>query len=71
MTSKAICLASDVGDRFSPTNEEIINHFLRHKLLGNDHLVSKIPQLDIYQFDPWDLPCKQMDNLKYLSLFLL
>lgn len=56
MTSKAICLASDVGDRFSPTNEEIINHFLRHKLLGNDHLVSKIPQLDIYQFDPWDLP---------------
>eukprot|EP00258_Populus_trichocarpa_P031089 XP_024447108.1 NAC domain-containing protein 91 isoform X3 [Populus trichocarpa] len=46
----------NVGDRFSPTKEELITHFLMQKLLGNDHLVSRITLLDVYQSDPWDLP---------------
>ncbi|XP_011002895.1 PREDICTED: protein CUP-SHAPED COTYLEDON 2-like [Populus euphratica] len=46
----------NVGDRFSPTKDELITHFLMQKLLGNDHLVSRIPLLDVYQRDPWDLP---------------
>ncbi|XP_061943930.1 NAC domain-containing protein 41-like isoform X2 [Populus nigra] len=46
----------NVGDRFSPTKDELITHFLMQKLLGNDHLVSRIPPLDVYQRDPWDLP---------------
>ncbi|CAK7324000.1 unnamed protein product [Dovyalis caffra] len=49
-------IPSNIGDRFSPTPEQLVNHYLNHKLLGNDQLVSRIRQLDIYQFDPWDLP---------------
>ncbi|KAJ6952690.1 NAC domain-containing protein 96-like [Populus alba x Populus x berolinensis] len=39
----------NVGDRFSPTMVELITHFLMQKLLGNDHLVSRIPLHDVYQ----------------------
>ncbi|KAG6738004.1 hypothetical protein POTOM_059539 [Populus tomentosa] len=46
----------NVGDRFSPTMDELVTHFLMEKLLGNDHLVSRIPLHDVYQRDPWDLP---------------
>lgn len=59
----------EVGERFSPTDEEIVNHFLKLKLLGNDHEVCKIPDLDIYQFDPWDLPRKNMISVQSFLSF--
>ncbi|KAJ6696706.1 hypothetical protein OIU85_003091 [Salix viminalis] len=56
MTSKTTPSEYSVGERFRPTGVELINHFLKGKLLGNDQLVSRIPQLDdLYQFDPWNL----------------
>ncbi|KAB5512772.1 hypothetical protein DKX38_029800 [Salix brachista] len=55
MTSKTTPSEYNVGERFRPTDVELINHFLKEKLLGNDQLVSRIPLLDLYQFDPWNL----------------
>ncbi|XP_011039628.1 PREDICTED: NAC domain-containing protein 4-like [Populus euphratica] len=47
-----------VGYRFHPTDEEIIDHYLRNKLNGLDSLVDAyIGEIDhLYQWDPWDLP---------------
>ncbi|KAL3755617.1 hypothetical protein ACJRO7_002636 [Eucalyptus globulus] len=49
------------GFRFFPTEEELVSFYLRNKLeatrealLGQIQRV--IPVLDIYEFDPWDLP---------------
>ncbi|KAL0693388.1 hypothetical protein Bca4012_060568 [Brassica carinata] len=43
-----------VGYRFSPTNEELINFYLKNKILG---LVDdSISEVDIYSFDPKLLP---------------
>ena len=44
------------GFRFSPTNEELISYYLKKKLQGNDYSVEVISQLDIWKFEPWDLP---------------
>ncbi|CAI8596362.1 unnamed protein product [Vicia faba] len=45
------------GFRFHPTDEEIVCFYLKRKLTGNlpfrfDHLAV----IDIYKFEPWDLP---------------
>ncbi|XP_020589580.1 NAC transcription factor 47-like [Phalaenopsis equestris] len=42
------------GFRFHPTDEELIVHYLRKRTAP----VSIIAAIDIYKFDPWDLPEK-------------
>ncbi|XVF55767.1 hypothetical protein PTKIN_Ptkin06aG0063700 [Pterospermum kingtungense] len=49
------------GFRFYPTEEELVSFYLRSKLEGNredlNHLMNRvIPDVDIYEFNPWDLP---------------
>ncbi|KAF9669151.1 hypothetical protein SADUNF_Sadunf14G0078200 [Salix dunnii] len=53
-----MCVIMPVGFRFHPTEEEIIDHFLAHKLAGRDSLVDgHIGEIDhLYQKDPWDIP---------------
>lgn len=46
------------GFRFHPTDEELIFHYLRKKLTSTPCPVSIIAEVDIYKFDPWDLPAK-------------
>ncbi|XP_020990492.1 NAC domain-containing protein 14-like [Arachis duranensis] len=46
-----------VGYRFRPTEEEILIHYLNNKHLGNDaEIKNTISQVDLCNFDPWDLP---------------
>ncbi|XP_068660651.1 NAC domain-containing protein 2-like [Aristolochia californica] len=46
------------GFRFHPTDEELILHYLRNKATSLPCPVSIIAEVDIYKFDPWDLPGK-------------
>ncbi|XP_038725099.1 NAC domain-containing protein 1-like isoform X2 [Tripterygium wilfordii] len=44
------------GFRFHPTDEELIIHYLQNQATSRPCLVSNISEVDIYKFDPWDLP---------------
>ncbi|CAL9194015.1 unnamed protein product [Musa hybrid cultivar] len=48
------------GFRFHPTDEELILHYLRNQASSLPCPVSIIAEVDIYKFDPWDLPAKAM-----------
>ncbi|KAL8150157.1 hypothetical protein V2J09_019965 [Rumex salicifolius] len=44
------------GFRFHPTDEELIVYYLKNQALSKPCPVSIIPEVDIYKFDPWQLP---------------
>ncbi|URE39654.1 nac domain [Musa troglodytarum] len=46
------------GIRFDPTGNELVQHFLRHKVLGLPFNEEAITEMDIYQFHPDHLPSK-------------
>ncbi|XP_074274605.1 NAC transcription factor 29-like [Silene latifolia] len=46
------------GFRFHPTDEELIIHYLKNQVMSRPCPVSIIPEIDIYKFDPWQLPDK-------------
>ncbi|MQM21195.1 hypothetical protein Taro_054228 [Colocasia esculenta] len=48
------------GFRFHPTDEELILYYLRNQATSLPCPVSIIAEVDIYKFDPWDLPGKAM-----------
>lgn len=44
------------GFRFHPTDVELVRYYLKRKVLGKKLLVDAIAELDIYKFEPSDLP---------------
>ncbi|KAG0492626.1 hypothetical protein HPP92_006024 [Vanilla planifolia] len=44
------------GFRFHPTDEELVGFYLRRKIQQKPLSIEVISQLDIYKYDPWDLP---------------
>eukprot|EP01018_Ginkgo_biloba_P038484 Gb_37440 [translate_table: standard] len=46
------------GFRFHPTDEELILHYLKKKASSSPLPVPIIAEIDLYKFDPWDLPGK-------------
>lgn len=44
------------GFRFHPTDEELVGFYLRRKVQQRPLSIELIKQLDIYKYDPWDLP---------------
>ncbi|XP_010066915.3 putative NAC domain-containing protein 94 [Eucalyptus grandis] len=44
------------GFRFHPTDEELVGFYLKRKIQQRPLSIELIRQLDIYKYDPWDLP---------------
>ncbi|THU55491.1 hypothetical protein C4D60_Mb11t07130 [Musa balbisiana] len=50
-----------VGFRFHPTDEELVNHYLRGKNTGRiKPRDDVIPEIDVCKCEPWDLPGKSL-----------
>lgn len=45
-----------LGFRFTPMDEELVMYYLKRKVTGEKHHIDVISELDIYKFDPWELP---------------
>ncbi|KAJ6675425.1 putative proteinC DOMAIN-CONTAINING PROTEIN 82-RELATED [Salix viminalis] len=58
MTSSAAPFPSaPKGFGFHPTDEELINHFLKLKMIGGcDHEVAIIAEVNVCNSEPWELP---------------
>lgn len=44
------------GFRFHPTDEELVNHYLCRKCAALPLAVPIIKEIDLYKYDPWQLP---------------
>ncbi|WOK96218.1 transcription factor NAC3 [Canna indica] len=53
------------GYRFSPTKEELIDFYLHNKLDNrrDEDMQHVIPVLDVYLFNPWQLPRKRNESV--------
>lgn len=43
------------GFRFHPTDEELVNYYLKRKLNGQEIELDIIPEVDLYKCEPWEL----------------
>nr|UBT01655.1 NAC transcription factor 51 [Litchi chinensis] len=46
------------GFRFHPTDEELVAYYLDRKITGRSIELEIIPEVDLYKYEPWDLPDK-------------
>lgn len=44
------------GFRFHPTDQELVDFYLRRKVEKRPLSIELIKHIDIYKYDPWDLP---------------
>lgn len=44
------------GFRFHPTDEELVGYYLKRKVEGLGFDLEVIPVIDLYKYDPWELP---------------
>ncbi|CAH9104629.1 unnamed protein product [Cuscuta europaea] len=63
------------GFRFHPTDEELVGFYLRRKVANHNITIEIIKELDIYKYDPWDLPRSSAavagDNVKERYFFCI
>ncbi|XP_044511963.1 protein NTM1-like 9 isoform X2 [Mangifera indica] len=55
-----------LGLRFRPTDEEVFNYYLMHKISGHHEQVEFIREIDICKYEPWDLPA--LSTIKTIDL---
>lgn len=59
------------GFRFHPTDEELVNHYLCRKCAGQSISVPVVKEVDLYKFDPWQLPGTSFFLIPLITFFLL
>ncbi|KAK6157411.1 hypothetical protein DH2020_011659 [Rehmannia glutinosa] len=57
------------GFRFYPTDEELLVQYLCRKVAGHHFSLQIIGDIDLYKFDPWDLPSKAIFGEKEWYFF--
>ncbi|XP_051140613.1 NAC domain-containing protein 2-like [Andrographis paniculata] len=57
------------GFRFHPTDEELVVHYLCRKCVGKSIGVPVVAEIDLYKFDPWELPGKAVYGEKEWYFF--
>ncbi|RCV37418.1 hypothetical protein SEVIR_8G062700v4 [Setaria viridis] len=57
------------GFRFHPTDDELVNYYLLRKCGGLPLAAPVIAEVDLYKFDPWNLPEKAMGGEKEWYFF--
>ncbi|PKI66869.1 NAC domain-containing protein 2-like [Punica granatum] len=57
------------GFRFHPTDEELVMHYLVRRCASQSIAVPIIAEIDLYKFDPWDLPGKALYGEKEWYFF--
>ncbi|KAL2247542.1 NAC domain-containing protein 72 [Sesamum indicum] len=57
------------GFRFYPTDEELLVQYLCRKVAGHHFPLQVIGDVDLYKFDPWDLPSKALFGEKEWYFF--
>lgn len=57
------------GFKFSPTDVELISYYLKRKMDGLEKSVEVIPDAEIYNFEPWDLP--GLSSIRFFCFSLL
>ncbi|KAL5550910.1 hypothetical protein UlMin_001086 [Ulmus minor] len=57
------------GFRFHPTDEELVGYYLKRKVDGLEIELEVIPVIDLYKFDPWELPDKSFLPQRDLEWF--
>ncbi|KAK6154322.1 hypothetical protein DH2020_008570 [Rehmannia glutinosa] len=57
------------GFRFYPTDEELLVNYLCRKIAGLHFSLQVIGDVDLYKFDPWDLPSKALFGEKEWYFF--
>ncbi|KAJ9694490.1 hypothetical protein PVL29_010127 [Vitis rotundifolia] len=58
--SSNIQLQLPPGFRFHPSDEELIIHYLRNKATSSPIPASIIAEVDLYKYNPWELPTKAL-----------
>ncbi|KAH1062576.1 hypothetical protein AAZX31_02G267400 [Glycine max] len=53
------------GFRFHPTDEELVGFYLRRKVENKPLRIELIKQIDIYKYDPWDLPMSSVGEKEW------
>ncbi|XP_004290501.1 PREDICTED: NAC domain-containing protein 78-like [Fragaria vesca subsp. vesca] len=56
------------GFRFNPTDVELVQYYLKRKIMGKKLHVKVVAEVDIYKWAPWDLPdksCWRSGDLKW------
>lgn len=56
------------GFRFHPTDEELVGFYLQRKVDKKKLSIEIIKEVDIYKFDPWDLPSKCTELIEKLTI---
>ena len=59
------------GFRFHPTDEELVVHYLKKKAASVPLPVTIIAEIDLYKFDPWELPSKSSEIFRIYGCMLV
>jgi len=54
------------GFRFHPTDEELVNYYLKRKIHGLKIELDIIPEVDLYKCEPWELAGTYVSSSSYL-----